>query len=192
MSISDNIRRLRIVNNLTQQELADAIFVTRTAIANYESGRRIPDIDTLKAIAKVLKVSISDITNEDLDINYIRNIISNTDVLDKRKHRTFGAPIMNIILTVALLISIATVLIPAIKQKHLLSYTKDLKIENIQQIDMVLSNGYLTKNFSFKKDEDNTIYFINTFDISNTNLINKHYNKQIIKFYLSNCFCTFF
>ena len=136
MSISDNIRRLRIVNNLKQHELADAIFVSRTAIANYENGRRIPDVETLKAIAKVLKVSISDLTDEQMDINLIRNEISNTNVLDKSKQRSLSAHIMNIILTIALVISMAFVLIPAINSKDKNNYIRDINLENIVQINI--------------------------------------------------------
>ena len=125
MSISDNIRRLRIVNNLKQHELADAIFVSRTAIANYENGRRIPDVETLKAIAKVLKVSISDLTDEQMDINLIRNEISNTNVLDKSKQRSLSARIMNMFLTIALVISMAFVLIPTIRNEDTNNHIKD-------------------------------------------------------------------
>jgi transcriptional regulator with XRE-family HTH domain len=109
------------------QELADAIFVSRTTIANYECGRRIPDIETLKAIAKVLKVSISDLTDEQMDINLIRNEIFNTNVLNKSKHRSLSAHIMNIILTIALVISMATILIPVIRNSHFNNNIKNLK-----------------------------------------------------------------
>ena len=187
MSISDNIRRLRIVNNLKQHELADAIFVSRTAIANYENGRRIPDVETLKAIAKVLKVSISDLTDEQMDINLIRNEISNTNVLDKSKQRSLSAHIMNIILTIALVISMAFVLIPAINSKDKNNYIRDINLENIVQINMVLTNNYLSKHFSFTKNEHpkyDAIYNILNLDISQISLFNKYDYNHGIKFYL--------
>ena len=187
MSISDNIKRLRIVNNLKQQELADAIFVSRTTIANYECGRRIPDIETLKAIAKVLRVSISDLTDDQMDINLIRNEIFNTNVLNKSKHRSLSAHIMNIILTIALVISMAFVLIPVIRNSHLNNNIKNLKIENVEQLNIVLTNGYSSSllSFSTKVNEKSTIiFYINDFDINNTTIPNKANQHNPIKFYL--------
>lgn len=180
MSISDNIRRLRIVNNLKQHELADAIFVSRTAIANYENGRRIPDVETLKAIAKVLKVSISDLTDEQMDINLIRNEISNTNVLDKSKQRSLSAHIMNIILTIALVISMAFVLIPAINHKNENNSIKDFAINDVQQIDLLLSNGYISNHYKFEINNNNDVFFIDHFDINSSNFYqNTHIHLKI-------------
>lgn len=186
MSISDNIRRLRIVNNLKQHELADAIFVSRTTIANYENGRRIPDVETLKAIAKVLKVSISDLTDEQMDINLIRNEISNTNVLDKSKHRSLSARIMNIILTIALVISMAFVLIPAIRNKDTVSYMKDFRIDSVLQIEMFLTDDYQQNRstFNVKEVNSNKLFYICNFDITQTKLNNKYFSSHIIRFYL--------
>lgn len=186
MSISDNIRRLRIVNNLKQHELADAIFVSRTAIANYENGRRIPDVETLKAIAKVLKVSISDLTDEKMDIKLIRNEISNTNVLDKSKQRSLSAHIMNIILTIALVISMAFVLIPAIRSKDANNHIKDFKVENILKIEMFLSDDYQqsSSTFSVQTVNRNRLFYIYNFDITKTALDNKYFSSHIIRFCL--------
>ena len=188
MSISDNIRRLRIVNNLKQHELADAIFVSRTAIANYENGRRIPDVETLKAIAKVLKVSISDLTDEQMDINLIRNEISNTNVLDKSKQRSLSARIMNIILTIALVISMALVLIPVIRNKHINNNINNFKTEDVEQLNLILTDGYSYSSIPFntKEEIENnliTFYIIN-FDINKTTLSNKTNHHYPTRFYI--------
>jgi len=59
--LGDNIRRIRKANHETQRELGDAIHVSDTAIANYESGYRQPDIQTLMAIARHYGVSIEEL-----------------------------------------------------------------------------------------------------------------------------------
>ena len=59
--IGKNIRQLRIERNMTQEELAEALFVTRQTISNYETGRSRPDIDTLLLIAEVLKQDVNTI-----------------------------------------------------------------------------------------------------------------------------------
>jgi transcriptional regulator with XRE-family HTH domain len=43
---------------LTQEELAEKLYVSRTAISKWESGRGVPNIDSLKAISKFFSVSI--------------------------------------------------------------------------------------------------------------------------------------
>lgn len=185
MSISDNIRRLRIVNNLKQQELADAIFVSRTAIANYESGRRIPDIDTLKAIAKVFNVSINELTDEDVTINVIRNEITHTDVLKPKNHRSFIVPLMNILLTVALLISIAAVLIPAIKNNNNKNQINNLNIENISKVEMVLTDNYISKSFLFtplRIDNVKATYNIYNFNLETAFITTQNKAKYEIMF----------
>lgn len=61
MSIGKNIKKIREFNQLTQDELANKLFVTRQTISNYENNRSRPDIDMLMKIAEVLNVDIQDI-----------------------------------------------------------------------------------------------------------------------------------
>lgn len=56
--IGKNIRTLRIRRGLTQDELADALFVTRQTVSNYETGRSRPDVEMLLNIAQVLEADI--------------------------------------------------------------------------------------------------------------------------------------
>ena len=44
-SFADTLKQFRTEKNLSQQQLADMLFVERTTIANWETGRRIPDAD---------------------------------------------------------------------------------------------------------------------------------------------------
>ena len=53
--IGKNIRDLRERAGLTQQQLADLLFVTRQTVSNYENGRSRPDVDTVIKIGEVLK-----------------------------------------------------------------------------------------------------------------------------------------
>ena len=55
-NISKNIKQIRIKNKMTQEELAEALFVTRQTISNYETGKSNPDIETILKIAEVFKV----------------------------------------------------------------------------------------------------------------------------------------
>ena len=52
--VGKNIRDLRISRNLTQEELADKLFVTRQTVSNYETGKSRPDVDMILRIAEIL------------------------------------------------------------------------------------------------------------------------------------------
>lgn len=56
--IGKNIRQLRTEKNLTQDDLAERLFVTRQTVSNYETGKSRPDIDMLERIAEVLDTDI--------------------------------------------------------------------------------------------------------------------------------------
>ena len=58
MTFGKKIKKLRTDNGLTQDELAEKIYVTRTAISKWESGRGFPNIESLKAISKYFSVSL--------------------------------------------------------------------------------------------------------------------------------------
>lgn len=61
MEFNKKLQELRKQKGLTQEELAEALFVSRTAVSKWESGRGYPNIDSLKAIAKLFSVTIDDL-----------------------------------------------------------------------------------------------------------------------------------
>ena len=58
MKYGDRIAYLREQNNLTQQQLADKIGVTRASLSHYEKNRREPDYETLQKLADFFEVSV--------------------------------------------------------------------------------------------------------------------------------------
>lgn len=65
MEFHEKIQELRKNRGLTQEELAEALFVSRTAISKWESGRGYPSIDSLKEISRYFSVSIDDLLSGD-------------------------------------------------------------------------------------------------------------------------------
>ena len=61
MEFNEKLQELRKSKGLTQEELAEALFVSRTAISKWESGRGYPSIDSLKGIANYFSVSIDEL-----------------------------------------------------------------------------------------------------------------------------------
>ena len=61
MEFHEKLQQLRKSRGLTQEELAEALYVSRTAISKWESGRGYPNIDSLKAIAKFFGVTVDEL-----------------------------------------------------------------------------------------------------------------------------------
>lgn len=61
MEFNEKIQELRKQKGLTQEELAEILFVSRTAISKWESGRGYPNIDSLKAIAEFFNITIDEL-----------------------------------------------------------------------------------------------------------------------------------
>ena len=86
MEFNVKLQELRKQKNLTQEELAEKLYVSRTAISKWESGRGYPNIESLKVIAKFFSVTVDELlsTDELLTIaecdgkhkeNYLRDLI---------------------------------------------------------------------------------------------------------------------
>ena len=56
--LGSNIKELRITRNMTQEQLANRLLITKSAISSYENGSRLPSYDILIKISAIFKVSI--------------------------------------------------------------------------------------------------------------------------------------
>lgn len=80
MEFNEKLQNLRKSKGLTQEELAEILFVSRTAVSKWESGRGYPSIDSLKDIAKYFSVSIDDLLSGE-------NILSIAETENKSNFR---------------------------------------------------------------------------------------------------------
>ena len=65
MEFREKLQQLRKSRGMTQEELAEALYVSRTAVSKWESGRGFPSIDSLKEISGFFSVSIDDLLSGD-------------------------------------------------------------------------------------------------------------------------------
>ena len=78
--LKDNLVQLRKLNSMTQEDVADAVGVTRQSGAKWESGESIPDLEKCKLIADLFGVTLDDLANYSSDENL------GLDVPPKGKH----------------------------------------------------------------------------------------------------------
>ena len=73
MEFSEKLQKLRKSRSMTQEELAESLFVSRTAVSKWESGRGYPSIDSLKEISRFFSVTIDDLICSDEMITVAEN-----------------------------------------------------------------------------------------------------------------------
>ena len=77
---NENIVQLRKLNQMTQEDIAEAVGVSRQAVAKWESGETIPDLEKCKLLAELFGVSLDDLANYESEENL------GLDVPPKGKH----------------------------------------------------------------------------------------------------------
>lgn len=65
--INMNLKKMRKIMRFTQEEVADKIGVSRQAVAKWESGETVPDINNCKALAELYGVALDDLVNDSDD-----------------------------------------------------------------------------------------------------------------------------
>ncbi len=83
MEFNEKLQKLRKEQHLTQEELAEKLFVSRTAISKWESGRGYPSIDSLKAIAKYFHITIDALIGSEEIVT-----LAEQDIKEKNKKHT--------------------------------------------------------------------------------------------------------
>jgi transcriptional regulator with XRE-family HTH domain len=81
MEFSQKLQELRRQKGLTQEQLAAALFVSRTAVSKWESGRGYPGIDSLKTLAKFFEISVDELLSSEQLLT-----LAEQDSRDNKKH----------------------------------------------------------------------------------------------------------
>ena len=96
MSFAYEIQKARIVNNLSQEELAEMLGVSRQSVSKWERSEGYPEVETLIEIAKRLKLSLDDLMSEELAYVSDFESISSLDA-EKCKGKLKNIPIETVV-----------------------------------------------------------------------------------------------
>ena len=66
MELGKQIKKYRMEQNLSQEELADKIYVSRQTISNWENDKNYPDIKSLMLLSEVFHISLDNLIKGDL------------------------------------------------------------------------------------------------------------------------------
>ncbi len=61
MELSEKIQKLRKEHNMTQEQFAEKLFVSRTAVSKWETGRGMPSMESLQMIAKLFHITLDEL-----------------------------------------------------------------------------------------------------------------------------------
>jgi len=167
MVICERLKKIRLDNNLTQEEFANIISVSRSSIALYERGSRLPDISILEILCFKFNLPLDELKEE----------YNNQKVIKKRNIKTF------ILFSLTSLLMVFSIIIGnfvAIYEKYGYNiYNDELKVKNSTDICIVLKldNNYIYVIKYLQNGKDKDIHV----------LVNTKNNKITIKidrFYL--------
>ena len=99
MEFNEKLQELRKQKGMTQEELAEVLFVSRTAISKWESGRGYPNIESLKAIAKYFSVTVDELLSSE-------QLLTVAEEDKKRVEKSFRDTAMGIVDISALMLMI--------------------------------------------------------------------------------------
>ena len=88
MEFGEKVQKLRTQSNWTQEQLAEKLYVSRTAISKWESGKGYPSIDLLKDIAKLFNKTIDELLSSEQIIDMAKN--ENTSNMKKANNLVYG------------------------------------------------------------------------------------------------------
>ena len=88
MEFGEKIQKLRNQNKWTQEQLAEKLYVSRTAISKWESGKGYPNIDSLKDIAKLFNKTIDELLSSEEIIDIAKK--ENTSNIKRTNNLIYG------------------------------------------------------------------------------------------------------
>ena len=66
MNLADNLKKIRKDNNLSQEQLAEKLGVSRQSVSKWESGQSYPEMDKVLQLCKLFKLNINELINENI------------------------------------------------------------------------------------------------------------------------------
>ena len=162
MEIGNKIYELRKNANLSQEQLAKKINVTRQTISNWELGQTVPDIIQAKEISKIFKITLDELIDNNIKDILIEKI-SNTEKIANKTLKT--SKILCVVIICFLILIILTNIILFEKKKN-----EYIEIANQKSIKEQAYREYreslITKKFSCTINQQDYEYSIQ-YDINN-------------------------
>ena len=98
MEFANQLKKYRTEKNLSQEQLAEEIFVTRQTISNWETEKSYPDVHSLMLLSSLFQVSLDQLLKGDIEI--MKNEIRKEDIAQFNKY--------SVMYTISLLVTVVS------------------------------------------------------------------------------------
>lgn len=120
MNFSEQIKKIRSERNLTQQEMANKIGISRQAISNWENDKNLPDIEMIIIIAKTFDLTLDELILGGTNMNNItQKLIDDGSENKKIKMKLTGIKIGFILVGLAFFTLILGIFVPVQMENHI-------------------------------------------------------------------------
>lgn len=194
MKFSENLKTQRILNGVKQEDIAILCDVTRSAVSNWENGRRLPQLSTIQTLTKFFNITIEELMGS--DIQFIEYLEKESIVTpDEPKHFS-KIPMIFALLTLVVVTLLTILIVPVVKDKYInngnvneveyidansISKVK-LTLEYYSEIVSVDFAERLTSYISNEIQTDNgKIYIIENLQISELFIVDEWSRKTIVQ-----------
>ena len=148
MEFNKKLQKLRTDADLTQEELAGKLYVSRTAVSKWESGRGYPNIDSLKAIAKFFNVTIDELIGGEEMVTLAEKNLEASN----RKHKYLICGMLDCLTVLLLFLPVfgdgGTAPVSSVAVTALRSVSSWLKTTFISLICLTVLNGFTAVSVS--------------------------------------------
>ena len=180
MKFSENLKKQRILNGVKQEDIAILCDVTRSAVSNWENGRRLPQLSTIQTLTKFFNITIEELMGS--DIQFIEYLEKESIVTpDEPKHFS-KVPMIFALLTLVVVTLLTILIVPVVKDKYInngnVNEVEYIDANSISKVSLILEyynevvsidfEEYPVSNFEEGCFSDNGIVYI--IDNLNTNL----------------------
>lgn len=170
--LANNLKRLRKIHHLTQDELADILNVDRSAVSKWEREINEPSVSQLSKIAEHFKISVDELTgvkkNSTDDIEKLKRFINDNKLFSKKDITILLVPIINIALLLSIIVSLLVILVPTYNGYNNQDNDGKLIYSNIESVSLLLYvPNELPRTINFHKSSNpfNQKYYVDDLDV---------------------------
>lgn len=141
MKFSENLKTQRILNGVKQEDIAILCDVTRSAVSNWENGRRLPQLSTIQTLTKFFNITIEELMGS--DIQFIEYLEKESIVTpDEPKHFS-KIPMIFALLTLVVVTLLTILIVPVVKDKYInngnVNEVEYIDANSISKVSLVLT-----------------------------------------------------
>ncbi|VTT17617.1 helix-turn-helix domain-containing protein [Streptococcus dysgalactiae] len=108
--VAEQLKQLRVKHQLSQDALAEQLFISRQAISKWENGDTIPDLDNLVRLTEIFDVSLDELVLAKAHEVKVERIYENKPLDLQKYNKLYWFIFRNIILSLLIILAILTIL----------------------------------------------------------------------------------